>query len=86
LKGSNVSFGREHSKIQQQALNPFGGGSVLCPGRHFAITEMLGVAATIVSGYYLRMKNGNVPEVAAAKKLLLGVTKLSYNLLTGWTF
>lgn len=76
LRGSNDSFSREQIKMQKQAFNPFGGGSVLCPGRHFATTEILGVAATIVLGYDLRMKDGGVLKAPAAKRQLLSVTIL----------
>ena len=38
---------------------PFGGGVVLCPGRYFATTEILGVYATLVVGYDITMADGS---------------------------
>ncbi|KAJ4285933.1 hypothetical protein N0V88_008208 [Collariella sp. IMI 366227] len=35
-------------KINRTAFRPFGGGHVLCPGRHFASTEILSLAALLV--------------------------------------
>lgn len=69
-------FSREQIKMQKQAFNPFGGGSVLCPGRHFATTEILGVAATIILGYDLCMEDKGVLKVPDVKKQLLSVTVL----------
>jgi cytochrome P450 len=41
---------------------PFGGGQRMCPGRHFAKTEMLGTCAMLFTRYELELV-GNVGEV-----------------------
>lgn len=48
------------------AYRPFGGGSTLCPGRHFAANEVLGLAAMIIWRYDIEATNGaelSIPEV-----------------------
>lgn len=67
---------REQARLQKLAFHPFGGGSSLCPGRHFATTEILGVAATVVLGYDLRMADGTSLVVPEAKKQLMSVVIL----------
>ena len=68
------SMSREQKKLQKQGFIPFGGGAVLCPGRHFATTETLGIAATILLGYEIRMADGSgVLTVPKGKKQEMGV-------------
>jgi cytochrome P450 len=77
LKANNYLTNREQARLQKLGFNPFGGGSVLCPGRHFATTEILGVAATILMGYDLRMADGSgILRVPEAKKQLMSVVVL----------
>ena len=59
LKTNVNKMTREQRKLQKQGFTPFGGGVVLCPGRHFATTEILGVAATVVMGFEMRMADGS---------------------------
>ncbi|KAG0649367.1 Cytochrome P450 monooxygenase [Hyphodiscus hymeniophilus] len=74
LKPNVDSMSREQRKLQKQGFVPFGGGSVLCPGRHFATTETLGIAATILLGYELRMADGSgALKVPKGKKQEMGV-------------
>jgi len=55
------------------AFRGFGGGTVLCPGRHFATTEILTFAALMVlqfdvrpmGGKWVRPKTNNAPATAA---------------------
>jgi cytochrome P450 len=68
LKSHTNNLSREEKKLQKQGFTPFGGGVVLCPGRHFATTEILGVAATVTMGFEMRMKDGGVLRVPGAKK------------------
>jgi cytochrome P450 len=68
LKSNTSNLSREEKKLQKQGFTPFGGGVVLCPGRHFATTEILGVAATIVMGFDMRMKDGGTLRVPGARK------------------
>lgn len=69
LKSNVNNLTREEKKLQKQGFTPFGGGVVLCPGRHFATTEILGVAATIAMGFEMRMVDGGgVLKVPRARK------------------
>lgn len=49
---------REEKRAQTQGLMPWGGGKHLCPGRHFAFTEVVGFVAMVVYGFEVRMKEG----------------------------
>ncbi|MCJ1470511.1 hypothetical protein MMC07_009157 [Pseudocyphellaria aurata] len=40
------------------SYRPFGGGSTICPGRHFATAELLGLAAMMIHRYELRPARG----------------------------
>ena len=44
------------------AFRGFGGGSVLCPGRHFATTEIIAFAALLVLRYDIRPSRGEWPS------------------------
>jgi cytochrome P450 len=52
IKKTNLEpiSGPKSKKIQQRllALRPFGGGTTLCPGRHFATNEILGGLAALM--------------------------------------
>jgi hypothetical protein len=47
-----------NSKKSQAGLRAFGGGTTLCPGRHFATTEVLAFAAVMVMQYDVKPKAG----------------------------
>jgi cytochrome P450 len=57
---------KEYEKLRKKALNPFGDGAHLCPVRHFAPAEIMGLAALLVVGYDLTTKDGSVIEILAA--------------------
>jgi cytochrome P450 len=69
---------REKRKMQTQGYFPFGGGKHLCPGRHFAFTEVMGFVATLVYGFEISMGNGSgtlkMPKLAK-QKMGTGVRK-----------
>lgn len=46
---------KEAERLQKKAFFPFGGGRHLCPGRHFAFAEILGMIALLVVGYEVVM-------------------------------
>lgn len=48
LPGSQDRTGRAGKGIPRLSYSPFGGGHVLCPGRHFAMTKMLAFAALLI--------------------------------------
>jgi cytochrome P450 len=57
---------KEKERQQKRALNPFGGGKHLCPGRHFAYAEILGAVAALVVGFDIVTPEGSrvmVPEM-----------------------
>ena len=49
LKGSE-----RYRPVNPLAMRPFGGGQTLCPGRHFATTEILAAAVMMVMRYDLQ--------------------------------
>lgn len=49
------SKGRRHDPV---AFRAFGGGSTLCPGRHFAATEILAFASLIILSFNIRPMDG----------------------------
>lgn len=73
LKTNQDKLERGQRKSQKMGFAPFGGGAVLCPGRHFATMEILGAAATLAVGYEIRIKDGGVFRLPKMKKQGLGV-------------
>ncbi|CZR52713.1 related to cytochrome P450 7B1 (oxysterol 7-alpha-hydroxylase) [Phialocephala subalpina] len=73
-----TKFNEDHldrgtKKLRKQGFVPFGGGTVLCPGRYFASTEIMGVAANIVLGYDILREDGKPLEVPGTKKQAMSV-------------
>jgi len=56
---------KEQEKLRKKAFNPFGGGAHLCPGRHFAFVEIMGLAALMTVGYEVTSREGVVLEMPA---------------------
>lgn len=46
------------AKLDRGAFRPFGGGNNLCPGRHFAQTEILAFTALLVAGFEISAADG----------------------------
>ncbi|KAL3418911.1 prostacyclin synthase [Phlyctema vagabunda] len=71
LSATKDELSKEQRKKQLQGYFPFGGGKHLCPGRHFAFTEIVGMVATLVYGFEFRMPDGSpgitMPPQAALK-------------------
>lgn len=64
-------------KAMRVALLPFGGGTHLCPGRHFAFAEMMAVIVTLLLGYEIEPLEGaewKLPAFAT-RSLIDAVTK-----------
>lgn len=76
LAGSNASFTPDEIDLQKKAFTPYGGGSALCPGRHFATLEILGFVSAFVVGYDLKMKDGGALTVPGVREQRLSVTIL----------
>ncbi|KAI9743789.1 MAG: hypothetical protein M1818_002523 [Claussenomyces sp. TS43310] len=51
---------KEERKAQTQGFFPFGGAKHLCPGRSFALAEILGMVSVLVLGFDFRSENGKV--------------------------
>ena len=45
-------------KVYNSAFRSFGGGNNICPGRHFAQTEVLGLVALFVAGFEIKNAGG----------------------------
>jgi Cytochrome P450 len=58
LKDSAGKVAKEAERLQKKAFFPFGGGRHLCPGRHFAFAEILGMVALLVVGFDVEMADG----------------------------
>jgi cytochrome P450 len=69
----HMRFARKSKKPNRVAFRAFGGGHVLCPGRHFASTEIMMFAAMLVlqfdvvpvAGRWIEPKCENAPAQAA---------------------
>lgn len=71
MNARNESLDKDVSKARRQGFLPFGGGKHLCPGRHFALAEILGMAAAFVVGFEIveqdengQMKIYTIPKLA----------------------
>lgn len=49
--------------VPSAAYRVFGGGNVICPGRHFAQSEIVGFAAAVVMGFDIEKPGGGVIEL-----------------------
>lgn len=49
--------------VPSAAFRAFGGGSVICPGRHFAQSEIVGFVAAVVMGFDFEKPSGGVIEL-----------------------
>ncbi|TGO07540.1 hypothetical protein BTUL_0267g00080 [Botrytis tulipae] len=65
LPSTIAKLGKEQKKQQTQGYFPFGGGKHLCPGRHFATTEIISLVAAIIMGF--DMDGSSVPDRAFQK-------------------
>ncbi|TGO74521.1 hypothetical protein BELL_0275g00060 [Botrytis elliptica] len=65
LPSTIAKLGKEQKKLQTQGYFPFGGGKHLCPGRHFATTEILSLVAAIIMGFDIY--GSSVPDRAFQK-------------------
>jgi hypothetical protein len=69
--------GEKVKTVHPVAFRGFGGGTSLCPGRHFAQSEIVGLAAVMVLGYDLMPVGGDKLVLPPKKEPLLplGVLK-----------
>ncbi|KAL2129230.1 hypothetical protein VTI74DRAFT_8059 [Chaetomium olivicolor] len=64
-------------RAMRAAFQPFGGGTHLCPGRHFAFTEMMAVMATLLLGFEVQPLEGTEWKLPAfaTRSVIDAVTK-----------
>jgi len=55
------------SPVHPAAFRSFGGGTTLCPGRHFATSEILGFAALVLLTFDIQSAEGDGIEVPRKK-------------------
>ncbi|KAE9379575.1 cytochrome P450 [Stipitochalara longipes BDJ] len=67
------SLPKAEQKQRKTAFAPFGGGAILCPGRYFASTEILGIVATMVLGFEVLSKDGGQLKLPSIKKQTMAV-------------
>ncbi|AEO63934.1 uncharacterized protein THITE_2109547 [Thermothielavioides terrestris NRRL 8126] len=74
--GSDGGDGPGSVKAMRAALQPFGGGTHLCPGRHFAFAEIMAVMSTLLLGFEIEPLGGDwtLPPFAT-RSLIDAVTK-----------
>ncbi|CAH0033772.1 unnamed protein product [Clonostachys rhizophaga] len=63
-------------RYNQAAFRPFGGGSLLCPGRHFATTEILCFAALMVASFDVKPVHSGWSRVKTDRSFGMGVARL----------
>ena len=70
-------FRREDGRIYSSAFRSFGGGNNICPGRHFAQTEILGLVSLFVAGFEIQGVGTSGYKMPPHEdyKLMLGVVK-----------
>ena len=59
----NVSTGSLPKNVPSAAFRAFGGGSIICPGRHFAQSEIVGFVAAVVMEFDLEKSGGGLIEL-----------------------
>jgi cytochrome P450 len=59
--------------VHPAAFRPFGGGTTLCPGRHFATSEILGLVAVVLLTFDIRPVGGERIEVPSKKDNVLPI-------------
>ncbi|KAK4244311.1 cytochrome P450 [Corynascus novoguineensis] len=76
-KGEDSDDGPGSARAMRAAFQPFGGGIHLCPGRHFAFSEMMAVMATLLLGYEVEPLEGTEWKLPpfATRSVIDAVTK-----------
>ena len=67
------SLPKAEQKQRKTAFAPFGGGAILCPGRYFASTEIMGIVATMVLGFEVVGKDNGQLKLPKIKKQAMAV-------------
>lgn len=69
IRGENED--KVQDRLQKKAFIPFGGGKHLCPGRHFAFAEILGIVAVMVIGFEIEgVDGGPVTNVKGVRSIV----------------
>ena len=59
LESRQQSGNAKQNQIHPAAFRAFGGGKTLCPGRHFAMNEILSLVALVVLIFDIQAPDGN---------------------------
>lgn len=87
LPSTKSTLDKDTRKKQSQGYLPFGGGKHLCPGRHFAITEVLSFVAAIVVGFDvagLKVPERAFMKLGTAVRKPLGDVEVQISERKGW--
>ncbi|KAI1634626.1 cytochrome P450 [Biscogniauxia mediterranea] len=68
-RNSNKSSSKRDKRVNPVAFRGFGGGSTLCPGRHFAATEILAFVSLVILRFDIKPLSGQwaMPTVKRSK-------------------
>ncbi|KAK6510658.1 hypothetical protein TWF506_009760 [Arthrobotrys conoides] len=61
--GEDSTVATKRIRELQSKLRPFGGGTTVCPGRHFAVQEIQAMVAVLVTAFEWDTTGGKVPEI-----------------------
>ncbi|KAK6354063.1 hypothetical protein TWF730_008481 [Orbilia blumenaviensis] len=61
--GEEPAVASKRIRDLQSRLRPFGGGTTVCPGRHFASQEILAMAAVLIMAFEWDTTGGKVPKI-----------------------
>ncbi|KAK6529519.1 hypothetical protein TWF281_008690 [Arthrobotrys megalospora] len=61
--GEDPAVSTKRIREFQSKLRPFGGGTTVCPGRHFAAQEIQAMVAVLVMAFEWDTAGGKVPEI-----------------------
>ncbi|KAL8935749.1 MAG: hypothetical protein Q9211_004531 [Gyalolechia sp. 1 TL-2023] len=68
--------GVNDSKAHLASFRPFGGGANMCPGRHFATSEVMAISAYVVLSFSMEPADGGILEIPQPKQRSIGTAAL----------
>ena len=61
--GEDPTVATKRIRELRSKLRPFGGGTTVCPGRHFAAQEIQAMVAVLITAFDWDTAGGKVPEI-----------------------
>ncbi|KAK6335005.1 hypothetical protein TWF718_010447 [Orbilia javanica] len=61
--GEDATVAAKRIRELQSKLRPFGGGTTICPGRHFAVQEIQAMVAVLITAFEWDTAGGEIPGV-----------------------